>query len=252
MKIQKGLIVLLFLFPHLVSAQAQNAGSCSVLQSGSGNTANLRCDNIDATLAKQVRDILKSAKQNQSATKDISAKLDKILKQLDEENARPLVGLKIVYKKMPAVGCVNESDAIARDIRWELVLWNKDTLDLNPLPIPSQACDWLRPRDEGGPFLLARWLDALPGAHLIGTATISCPNCITGRTYVVSIVVGQGGWYSELNLSTPGMLLVPTHLDTEAGRARFPNFLDGLEDLVPPTKRTPIEDMQPYPVVIKP
>lgn len=226
-------------------AQSQNAGNCSVIQNGTGNTASLKCDNIDPTLAKQVQEILNGTKQNESATRAMSEKLDRILKHMDQEETQPLVGLKIVGAKGPGVACTNESDVIARDILWEVVIWNRDTLELQPLPIPTQKCDWLRPRDESAPFDISHWFGQLkPGTHLVGSAIISCPNCITGRTYILSIVVGEGGWFSEVSPGPGkgGKLLVPLNAESEDGRAKF---LDALEAAVPADKRIPIKDQRP-------
>ncbi len=222
--------------------QSQKAGNCSVVQNGNGNTASLRCDEIDATLAKQVKEILDGTKQNASTTKAISEKLDRILKHMDQAGAQPMVGLKIVHAKSPAVACINESDAIARDILWGIVLWNRDTLEVQTLPIPTEKCDWLRPHDEGAPVRISSWFTELkPGTRLMGTATISCPNCVTGRTYIVSITVGEGGWFSETTFD-PGMqgkFLAPVKLQPGAEMAKFFNEL---EVLAPANSRIPIED----------
>src|ERR1700746_2928901 len=111
-------------------AQSQKTGDCSVIQNGTGNVASLKCDNIDATLAKQVREILNSTKQNSFAAKAMSEKLDRILKHLDQEDARPLVGLKIVGVTAQSVVCFNESDVIAHDIIWEVALWNNPRAEI--------------------------------------------------------------------------------------------------------------------------
>ena len=81
-------------------AQLQKAGDCSIVQNGSGNTASLKCDDIDATLAKQVQEILSGTKQNASAAKAMSEKLDRIIKHMDQEDTQPLIGLKIVGPKV--------------------------------------------------------------------------------------------------------------------------------------------------------
>jgi len=130
----------------------QKAGDCSINVNGNGNTASLVCDGIDPTLAKQIREILHSTRQNTSAAKEMSEKLDRIIKHMDQEDAQPLVGLKILGPKGPGIACVNESDVIARDIVFEIVVWNRDTLDTQLLPIPSQSCGWLRPHDESPPY----------------------------------------------------------------------------------------------------
>ena len=223
----------------------QKVGNCSVIQNGTGNTVSLNCDNIDATLAKQIQEILNGTRQNTSASKDISEKLDRIINHMDQADARPLVGLKFIGSKGPGVACVNESDVMARDMLLQVVLWNRDTLELQPLPIPTQKCDWLRPHDEGAPYDLSRWLAQLkPGTHLIGSAMISCPNCITGRTYVVSIILGDSGWFSEVNPGPgqQGRVFVPHEPNSEVSCAKF---LDALEGLVPVDRRLPIPDQFP-------
>jgi hypothetical protein len=70
-------------FAQTKPSSDQKAGDCSVNVNGNGNTASLVCEGIDATLAKQIQEILHGTKQNESATKDISAKLDRIVDYID-------------------------------------------------------------------------------------------------------------------------------------------------------------------------
>ena len=110
------------------------------------------------------------------------------------------VALGFVYPKSPALMIANLSDSLARDIKWTVVLWNMDLPDRNdPLPIPVSTFDWLKAREEGGPQdlfngpLVAPLLK--PGNRLFGSASADCPACARGRTYIVYIVWGQGGWF---------------------------------------------------------
>jgi hypothetical protein len=69
--------------PRQVLAQStkqtiQQTGNCSVVNAGNG-TVNLKCTDVDAALADQIRTIVKSAKRNESAQKDIKEKLDIII-----------------------------------------------------------------------------------------------------------------------------------------------------------------------------
>jgi hypothetical protein len=77
--------------PALLSAQekkavVQQAGDCSVNITGNNNTtASLVCNGVDRKLAEQVQAILNSTRRSESATKEISEKLDQILKQIKPE-----------------------------------------------------------------------------------------------------------------------------------------------------------------------
>jgi hypothetical protein len=73
---------------------------------------------------------------------------------INEKGAQELadVSLRFVYPKSPALILVNNSDVIAKNIKWSVALWNMDLPDRNdPLPIPVSTFDWIKPHDEGGP-----------------------------------------------------------------------------------------------------
>ena len=67
----------------------QKAGDCAIEISGNGNTASLVCDGIDVTLAKQIREILSGTRQNTSAAKEMSQKLDQIINHFNQEAMPP-------------------------------------------------------------------------------------------------------------------------------------------------------------------
>jgi hypothetical protein len=153
----------------------------------------------------------------------------------------PNVSLRFLYPKAPALMFVNPSDFVARDIKSAVVLWNMDLPDRNdPLPIPSSSVDWIKPHDEVGPTnlfgapIIAPLLNA--GNRLFGSAMVDCATCSRGRTYIVYIVLGEGGWFSEINKNHPGKLLVPQNFSKETREAYF-RLLDSL---VPPSVRIPI------------
>jgi hypothetical protein len=66
----------------------QEAGDCSVNLTGSGNNVSLVCTNVDPKVADQVRAILNGIKRNEKATKDVSDKLDLILRQISKPPPR--------------------------------------------------------------------------------------------------------------------------------------------------------------------
>jgi hypothetical protein len=155
----------------------------------------------------------------------------------------PDVGLRFVYQNLPALLLINRSDAVAHDIKWTVVLWNADLPDRNdPLPIPVGTFDWLRPHDNGGPEALfdSPRISSLikQGNRLFGSASVVCPNCIRGRTYVVYINYGQGGWFAELPDERSGHVVVPVNFSKESREGYF----QSLEEAAPPEARIPIAD----------
>jgi len=214
--------IYLFLISSL-SAQSttqptQKAGNCSINVSGNGNSASLDCKGIDPTLAKQVQTILNGTRQNEAAMKELSAKLDQII-----HPPQPDIFLKLVYPESPSLVIVNPSDAVAREMKYSVELWNSSQPDdNNPLPIPVGSFDWLKGHSEGGPQILftASISSPLkPGDKLYGSAAINCPTCIRGRSYFVYIEWGKGGWTAETS-DPKGMLVAPAK-NTREGRIAF-------------------------------
>lgn len=151
------------------------------------------------------------------------------------------VALRFVYPKSPALVIANLSDSLARDIKWTVVLWNMDLPDRNdPLPIPVSTFDWLKARDEGGPQdlfngpLVAPLLK--PGNRLFGSVSVDCPACARGRTYIVYIVWGQGGWFSEVENERSGRIIVPPKFLKDSREKYF----KALEAAIPENSRLPI------------
>lgn len=198
-KEEMKLLILLSLSTCMAFAQiktpiVQQGGDCSVNISGNKNTASLICSGVDPKLAEQVRAILNGTRRSQNAAKEISEKLDLILKQMNKEANHPTVGLRFVYPKSPALVLINQSGVIAKDLKWSVSLWNLDLPDRNdPLPIPVSAFDWLRPNDEGRPEnlfetpLIAPLLKA--GNRLFGSASVICRN-VLGVGHTLCILFG--------------------------------------------------------------
>jgi hypothetical protein len=243
------------------SSSDQKAGNCSILVEGNGNTASIKCESIDANLAAQIRELVNASRRDEGTKKDFADKLDQIISmvaqlnrgdrveasvqkaQPDQTGEPPQVGLGFVYSKEPSVVIYNQSNVVARDIIWEVVLWDVDSHDWNPLQIPTGSINWLRPHDPGGPNMILKPFEAkfTPGTHLLGSAIVSCATCVQGRTYIVDITWGQGGWFSETETVKPGRLIVPA--DTSADK--WSVFFSSLEAVVPVEKRIPITDSAP-------
>jgi len=159
-------------------------------------------------------------------------------------NAKPDVALRFVNAKDPFLVVTNLSDAEARNMKWAVELWNMDLPDRNdPLPIPISTFDWLKAHSEGGPQNLfdAPPVTSLlrPGNRLFGSAVVDCPECSVGRTYVVYIKWGEGGWFSEVASLPSAKLVIPKNFMRETREAYFRQ----LEAMVPLDRRAEIPHM---------
>jgi len=156
--------------------------------------------------------------------------LPQVLRWIDSKEVmvtqKPDIALRFVYPESPALVLINNSKVIAKDIKWTVALWNMDLPDRNdPLPIPVSTFDWIKPQSEGGPQnlfgseLVAPLLKS--GDKLFGSASVSCPECVRGRTYIVYIVWGQGGWFAEVENEKSGSVIVPPNFLKESRLAYF-------------------------------
>jgi pimeloyl-ACP methyl ester carboxylesterase len=155
----------------------------------------------------------------------------------------PDVTLRLVYPGEPALLLINQSGAIARDIKWTVTLWNLDLPErTNPLPIPVSTFDWIRPRQTGGPQNLfgAPAVKSLlsSGNRLIGSASVVCPDCTRGRTFVIYIVWGQGGWFTEVVDRKDGEILIPNRFT----KTLISQYAKELLSLIPESARIPISE----------
>jgi hypothetical protein len=151
------------------------------------------------------------------------------------------VGLRFVYPKEPALMIANSSSEVAKNIKWAVVLWNMDLPDRNdPLPIPTSAFDWLKAHDEGGPQDLFNNPNVAPllkpGNRLFGSASVDCQECTRGKTYIVYIVFGSGGWFSEVKIERTGKLIIPKTFSKDSREEYFKS----LEATIPVKLRIPI------------
>jgi hypothetical protein len=81
-----ALFVLYIGYPRQLLAQSadqtiQQTGNCSVVNLGNG-MANFNCISVDAKVAAQMQAILNGIRRNESAAKDISEKLNRIIAQM--------------------------------------------------------------------------------------------------------------------------------------------------------------------------
>jgi hypothetical protein len=161
---------------------------------------------------------------------NVHAKLEQATAQIPIE--LPDVTLKLTSKKSPMIVLTNISNKVAQNIKWSVWLWNLDDQKMKatkepteasefpqPLQIPTQTFDFIRPHSFGGPMILfvspAVSSKVKVGDRLMGSASVVCPDCARGHTYIVYIVLGEGGWFYELNSETSGYPRVPEHVSIE-------------------------------------
>ncbi len=158
----------------------------------------------------------------------------------EQSEERPDITLRLVHPKSPSLVLVNCSNVIAKDIKWTVVLWNMDLPERNdPLPIPVSAFDWLRPNCESGPqglFYLPSVEPLLkPGNRLFGSVSVISPESIRGRSYIISIKLGEGGWFSEIENKRSGELVIPNSFSIK-DREDYFKYWENY-----PLSRTPID-----------
>lgn len=155
----------------------------------------------------------------------------------------PDIALRFVNPRRPMLEIVNRSDTIVRDIKWTPVLWDIDhpgPTPLEPLEIPVQSFDWLRPDQYGGPEVIFDRPTVLsqikPGDRVYGSVSVICPRCARGRTYLLAFRWDQGGWYYEVPHYAEDAL--PT-TNTKEALLQFAATVDAIARM---SKRIPITD----------
>jgi len=161
-----------------------------------------KAEEADESYVRLVEDLKTERRFN-----EIKAGLSGVLSSVREKPAppplpRPDLGIALVFTKLPALVLRNVSDAIVRDPKFTVVLWNIDSDQRDPLPIPVQVGDYIRPHRGWGPnnILGSPQVKGLykEGDRLFGCVRVLCPDCIDERDYWVFIQVGNGGWYARV------------------------------------------------------
>lgn len=154
----------------------------------------------------------------------------------------PDLALQFVYPKSPMLRILNVSNVTARQIKFTIAVWDIDKpQEKNPLQIPIQTFDFIRPHlfggNEGVFEPLVRSGVIKPGMRLFGSASTECPDCRKGHTYWLYIIWGQGGWYSEISDMSSGGVIVPKDFKNITAT----EFADRTIPLIPEIQRIPIE-----------
>ena len=73
---------------------------------------------------------------------------------------------------------------------------------------------------------------------MFGSASVCSPDSVAGKTYIVYIVWGKGGWYSEEKGEKSGNILIPYNLSKNTRQEYF----KALEAAAPVQSRIPIHN----------
>jgi hypothetical protein len=155
----------------------------------------------------------------------------------------PEVTLRFVGKKSSYLQLLNISDGPASTIKWMVVAFDLDS-NVNPtniLPIPTTTFDFLVAHDKSLPINIFQppaltSTSTKSGDRIVGSASVGCPTCRRGHTFIFSLRLGEGGWYSEQKDITTGDPLTPTHISHVA---EFERWVESL----PSAERVPIDEI---------
>jgi hypothetical protein len=154
----------------------------------------------------------------------------------------PEVTLSFVNEKAPLIQLHNTSNVTASNIKWLIAAFDVDSFQQtkSPLQIPASIFDFLPSHDSSLPIdLFSRPLVSpfvKNGDKIIGSASVYCPACKRGHTYVFSITLGAGGWYGEETKIANGNVVIPDI--TNLAQAT-----QGLENRIPTQARIQIKDI---------
>jgi len=170
-----------------------------------------------------------------------------------EHQKLPDINIRITHPKSPTLVIDNISDQVAMQIKWSVAIWNLDDPRTyvkpspqrnihDPLPIPTQTFDFLRPRMSSTAQGLFNTQQSVPfvknGQRLFGSISAVCPTCKKGITIIVYAVYGEGGWYYYDKDVTEGQLIIPVSGTTE----NIQEFYKSLSANIPISHRITIPD----------
>ena len=129
--------------------------------------------------------------------------------QVRDYFTRPDVVLVFSNPAAPSFRIQNVSSVVARDIRYQLGLWDLDARDTAPgagprnLKVPIQSVSYARGEASVGPWVieeLANVNPRVPAGHVIfGVASVQCPDCVTKREYWVYFKKGEAAWVAPMS-----------------------------------------------------
>jgi hypothetical protein len=92
------------MFSQTKPSSDQKAGACSVNVIGNANTVSIKCDGVDRAVAEQIETILNRTLHDAKATRDLSAKLDRLLKEMPTAQAPVAIAPNGIANAAPNLG----------------------------------------------------------------------------------------------------------------------------------------------------
>jgi hypothetical protein len=158
----------------------------------------------------------------------------------------PEVTLSFAVEKDGDIQLHNVSGATANNIKWGIVGFNLSQFPQNkqPLQIPISIFDFLPARASSGLINTFRrpGLGAHDGDKFFGSASVVCPSCKRGHTYVFFFTLGTGGWYGEELKIADGSFVTPGNMD------QLPQAADEIERRIPKESRISIQEPIKHPL----
>jgi len=155
---------------------------------------------------------------------------------------KPSCALEFTNLNATTIAVRNTSTVVVQQPKYWVILFNLDTGEMErnqPLPIPANTGDFIKQGNRWGtnsmlslPQVKSRFKK---GDRLLGSAYVTCPECIT-RSYVVYIKVGENGWYAEL-LDDEGQKLIIDRKNEET----IDNSIKKIEDQISIERRVKIQ-----------
>jgi hypothetical protein len=157
---------------------------------------------------------------------------------------QPDVTMCLANVAFPALAIKNPTEQVAPNIRYSFGLFDLDSADPgSPLPLKSFTFDFVPAKGVGGPMDIFTGVTGLKnGDRIVGSIGLACPTCVTGRTYWISILWGQSGWFSPVHgESSGGVMLAYFSPPPNPMRALSPDAIASLVSQVPAEERIPIK-----------
>jgi hypothetical protein len=124
------------------------------------------------------------------------------------------VSLCFVNSAHPMLMVIDVSDQVVENAKFMPAVFNLDAINPNePLHMLMRTFDFIRPGAVSGGYDVFTEINDSPafkkGDRIVGTVGITCPTCVTGRTFWVALIWGESGWYAQLSGQKSGGFVTP-------------------------------------------
>jgi hypothetical protein len=163
----------------------------------------------------------------------------------------PNVSLCLLNENHPRLVILNRSNEPVEKIKYTPVMYDIDSPNPEePLHVMVDTFDLIGAGGVGGPQDIFVSGTAGPsviklGDRLAGSIGITCPKCLEGKTYWVSINWGTGGWYAQIEGQTSGGAIIPSQWIAPGSTSHWSvaQFIYRVVEAVPQASRIPIRSI---------